>query len=167
MFVYVISEAIDGPCKIGYGYNPSARLNMMQVGNPRKLSVSHKVETQYPRDIERIAHNMAESRRLNGEWFNLTVTEAIEVVTRATEYAKDNLSWEDRPVEEKTNLPARPMKRSRRSRLPTKLDLWPIKRVLKPPSSEFIKRHPGYDNRPGFVWSVTKGWRSAPGSSTS
>lgn len=37
MFIYVIAESNDGPCKIGIGASPEKRRDMLQVGNPRLL----------------------------------------------------------------------------------------------------------------------------------
>ena len=37
MFIYVIAESEIGPCKVGFTLDPRARLQQLQVGNPRRL----------------------------------------------------------------------------------------------------------------------------------
>lgn len=89
MYVYVISEGVDGPCKIGFGQNPLARLEACRIGNPRPLRIAFQCASIRPRYVERIAHVMLAGKRVSGEWFWISEVEAQRLVLIAARRAGD------------------------------------------------------------------------------
>lgn len=78
--VYVIS--CEGyPVKIGIAKSPELRLRELQVGCPYRLHLYFSIEVEGDaRKIEKHCHNQLSRFRLEGEWFEITVEEAIEAV---------------------------------------------------------------------------------------
>lgn len=78
-FIYVIAADENGPIKIGISQNPEKRLRQLQTGHERRLILFHVQEFEPERAhlIERIIHNTVRHKRKIGEWFDLTVVEAI------------------------------------------------------------------------------------------
>ncbi len=81
MFIYVIGPE-KGPQKIGITNNLKNRLRAIQTGNPDVLSVQHfeEIDASRVRLLEKKIHEELSYKRLKGEWFNLTVEEAIDFV---------------------------------------------------------------------------------------
>jgi hypothetical protein len=82
--IYVIGPP-RGPVKIGLAVNPQRRLKTLQTGHDRLLSITHSrtVPAALSFDIERRAHFLVGSARVQGEWFNVSHSEAKEAVDRA------------------------------------------------------------------------------------
>lgn len=93
MYIYVIGPE-NGPQKIGITNNLKHRLRAIQTGNPDKLFVHHfeEIDASRVRLLERKIHLELVHKRLKGEWFNLTVEEAIDFVI----YFK--IRYEDDPL---------------------------------------------------------------------
>lgn len=69
---------MGGPCKLGIAKNPHMRLIDLQVGHPHPLKVFHISErVDGPQEEARI-HVYLAHKRLSGEWFQVTVAEAVE-----------------------------------------------------------------------------------------
>lgn len=81
MFLYVIGP-LSGPQKIGISKNPQSRLRSLQTGHPSKLFLNHSIEVPDDRVrlLERMIHQDLSHRRTNGEWFDLSPTEAEELL---------------------------------------------------------------------------------------
>lgn len=90
--IYIIGPA-DGPYKIGYAADPNARLVNLQVGQAveLKLHYSESTETTIAKVIEKLIHRTLAYKRIRGEWFNVTLEEAIGEVRHAF------IRWEDEP----------------------------------------------------------------------
>ena len=77
-FVYGI-ESRDA-IKIGYSNNPQKRLESLQTANPHllelKFSIKARTKSQ-AKFVENYLHDRLRHYRLNGEWFELGVTEYI------------------------------------------------------------------------------------------
>jgi hypothetical protein len=95
--MYVISSANhdNGPVKIGISNKPENRLKQLQTGYPEKICVkyieplSDKVEA---RSLENKLHKDMKHYRAYGEWFNMSVKEAIAFVQfTVIEYGKSDL----------------------------------------------------------------------------
>lgn len=76
-FVYFISRegSEDGPVKIGMTTKSvKSRLTMLQTGTPFKLKCLDHIEVDdgCAAYFERAFHKMLSSKRLNGEWFDIT-----------------------------------------------------------------------------------------------
>lgn len=65
--------------KLGYSKHPEKRLKQLQTGNPDALSLFHceEVEVENIRRAEKNLHNLLGAQRLKGEWFELSVEDAI------------------------------------------------------------------------------------------
>lgn len=90
--IYVIGPA-EGPFKIGYSANPNARLSSLQTGRTDKLILhySEETETDKAKVIEKLIHQTIAHKRIRGEWFDVTLDEAIGEVRHAL------IRWEDEP----------------------------------------------------------------------
>lgn len=80
MLVYVIAVRESGPCKIGITRAVDRRITMLQTGNPEKLKAFHTRTAENPSKLERQLHDALISKRLVGEWFDISVTDAIAVL---------------------------------------------------------------------------------------
>jgi hypothetical protein len=80
-FIYVISDAEKSEIrtKIGISQNPEKRLKQLQTGNPIRLSIHYIEELPYEktRVLESFLHSNLNHLRLKGEWFSMTVEDAI------------------------------------------------------------------------------------------
>ena len=81
-YLYVIAASPEGPCKIGFSANPEKRVRQLQTGHAYllKLQYSQVVPNHEARRIEKQIHRTIGYRRSQGEWFSVTVDEAIAEV---------------------------------------------------------------------------------------
>lgn len=86
-FVYAITNpAWPEAVKIGRACDPEARLASYQTNSPhRDYQLEHTVYFHDCYSAERELHARLESRRLNGEWFRLTVDEAVDQINQLRE----------------------------------------------------------------------------------
>ena len=88
-YVYVITnKAWDGWVKIGMAIDAEDRLNGYQTSSPhRDYVLEHKVYSPDRRASEQEAHTKAILKSVdhNGEWFKLSVTEAINILDNLNE----------------------------------------------------------------------------------
>lgn len=84
-FVYVIASD-GGPVKIGISADPLRRLIKAQTDSPVRLRLAHMQEVPAASCalIEHRAHMLSKASRVAGEWYDLSVEEAIEAIHRAT-----------------------------------------------------------------------------------
>lgn len=66
-FVYFIQAGEGGPIKIGWAYNPSARMSELQIGNPVDLRIIGAVYGDG--ELESELHRKFRRLKLRGEWF--------------------------------------------------------------------------------------------------
>ena len=80
--MYVIGSSEHGPCKLGISVNPDRRVNQLQTGHAARLHVYHQepVPANKTRLYEQYLHRDVGYNRVVGEWFALTVAEAIAQV---------------------------------------------------------------------------------------
>lgn len=83
-FVYVI-EATPGLVKIGISDNPKLRLRGVQTGCPYVLTLVAQFKVSDARFVERFIHEQFHAERLQGEWFAVASSRAIEAVKAACE----------------------------------------------------------------------------------
>jgi len=80
--IYVIAADELGPVKIGFSADPKRRLRQLQTGQATKLVLYHTEE--FPatmiKVMEKQIHNENRYRRMAGEWFNMSVSDAIDEV---------------------------------------------------------------------------------------
>jgi hypothetical protein len=83
-FLYVIAAAEHqlGPVKLGLSNEPEKRLKQLQTGHPEFLKIYHQEEAsdKNVKVLEKLLHRDINYRRQRGEWFNLSVAEAIDHV---------------------------------------------------------------------------------------
>src|ERR1041385_9578654 len=77
--MYVIGAVADGPVKLGISADPARRLKKLQTGHQQRLHLVHSeaVLAEKARLYERLLHRDVGYKRSHGEWFHLTVEEAI------------------------------------------------------------------------------------------
>lgn len=77
--IYVIAYDEAGPVKIGYSADPSRRVRQLQTGQANKLVLyySQDVSRDEARKIEKMIHETNGYLRGRGEWFNMSVEDAI------------------------------------------------------------------------------------------
>jgi hypothetical protein len=96
-FVYVIAPSPEGPCKIGFSADPHRRLRQLQTGYPARLTLYHFQPFCADRAplMEKLIHKSIAFRRAKGEWFNVSVEDAIsEVEFSLIRYGDEpNLRW--------------------------------------------------------------------------
>lgn len=78
-FLYVIGASAEGPVKLGFSAKPDRRLGQLQTGHAEPLCLFHteSVPVEKVRLYERLLHRDVGYQRVHGEWFNLTVEQAI------------------------------------------------------------------------------------------
>jgi len=82
-YQYVVAHAPCGPCKAGITNNPRRRLRELQTGSPKKLKIWLCVRIPGgAQEVERKVHTALKPLRMEGEWFDLTVEEAVVAVRR-------------------------------------------------------------------------------------
>lgn len=81
-FLYIIASDANGPVKLGLSTNPEKRVRQLQTGNVAPLQIYHTEEVADDRVkiAEKALHRLLGHKRIKGEWFNLTVEEALSEV---------------------------------------------------------------------------------------
>ena len=81
-FIYVISSAKsdNSPCKIGISDNPENRVKQLQTGHPEKLEIKFMKKLENARLYEKLLHKDMSYIRSHGEWFDLSVKQAIDQI---------------------------------------------------------------------------------------
>lgn len=75
--VYLV-KAENGPYKIGMAQSAKNRLKDF-VGLPFAISLEHVIATDDPRKLESYLHERFKSRRVRGEWFDLSGSDVEEI----------------------------------------------------------------------------------------
>jgi hypothetical protein len=78
-FIYVIAPHDSEKVKIGISDQPIRRLKQLQTGHPEILHIHHTepVNRKDRAVLERLIHKQNGHLRLKGEWFAMTVKDAI------------------------------------------------------------------------------------------
>lgn len=73
--LYIISEMLDGPVKIGRSVSAKSRLASLQTGNSRPLHLAavYTMDAETVVTAEEYLHEELERHALVGEWFDLSV----------------------------------------------------------------------------------------------
>lgn len=93
-YLYVIGWDANGPVKIGYTTDPERRLAQLQTAQPNPLQIFHtrEVEAERARLMEGLVHKVNRRHKINGEWYNLSVDDAIAEIEMAF------IQWGDKPL---------------------------------------------------------------------
>jgi predicted GIY-YIG superfamily endonuclease len=81
-FVYVIAPSPDGPVKIGFSADPHRRVRQLQTGYPGRLTLHYSEAFSAARAplMEKIIHRTISYKRKSGEWFDMSVEDAVAEV---------------------------------------------------------------------------------------
>lgn len=81
-FLYVIAASETGPVKLGLSVHPEKRVRQLQTGSALPLKIFHteEIDDALVKPAESALHRLLSYRRLKGEWFDLTVEQAIAEV---------------------------------------------------------------------------------------
>lgn len=74
-----------GPRKIGVATSPSARLTKLATGSAVPIRVLYEapVPAEIARDVEAFAHALLATRHQHGEWFRVSLDEAVSAIREA------------------------------------------------------------------------------------
>ena len=90
--VYVIASEIA--VKIGISASPLGRLAELSTASPFPLSLEFQIEAtwyeNHAADVERRVHSNLAARRMNGEWFKVSVAEAITEIEKELVKSRDD-----------------------------------------------------------------------------
>lgn len=109
MFVYFIQEGKGnhGYIKIGVSNNVNKRLDSLQTGNPRKLTLMASIKCDTPNNayrLEKKLHKKFKSQCIRGEWFSgmINLNSIQETFnTKPDNYEKDRAEYIDKPSKTK------------------------------------------------------------------
>jgi len=109
MYVYFIQEGKGsyGYIKIGKSNNVDKRLDSLQTGNPRKLTLMASIKCKTPNDalrLEKKLHIKFKKENIRGEWFsgliNLNSVEDVFHI-EPDNYEKERPDYIDKPSKTK------------------------------------------------------------------
>ena len=93
-FIYVICQdgknCQTGPVKVGITKDPYSRIKSLQTGNHHRLSYALKLTVpnkEMAAFIESAFHSIQQENRMIGEWFDIGVSEATQIVAFYLEVA--------------------------------------------------------------------------------
>lgn len=81
--VYVVASEKCKPVKIGHTKNAAKRLGSIQTGSPVKLFIHENTEMMSlpeAKAIEARVHEALKDHRMNGEWFDVDVQDAVDAI---------------------------------------------------------------------------------------
>lgn len=82
-YVYVLTnEAFPGRVKIGISYDPDARLAQFETGSPIPYKMEYTARSMSAAHTEQCVHFLLADYHVRGEWFRITVAEAVEAIER-------------------------------------------------------------------------------------
>lgn len=86
--------------KIGYTKNKNfnTRIKPLQTGNAYKIKCIDYFETKYGRNVEIAMHNYLSSKKKNGEWFVLDISDIVNFKS-ICELIEKNLDIINKPIE--------------------------------------------------------------------
>lgn len=88
-FIYLVSDGIN--TKIGATtYNPVKRLNELQVGNAKELTLigSYAVERRIA--TESLLHETYRHKNIRGEWFKLSGQDIVDIINNRVQSSNNN-----------------------------------------------------------------------------
>lgn len=84
-YIYVIAASEQGPVKVGISKDPHRRLRQLQTGQAEPLRLFHTeaIEEKQALLMEKAVHADNRHKKLKGEWFAMSVEDAILEVRHA------------------------------------------------------------------------------------
>lgn len=81
--VYLVGIPDEERYKIGWTRGKiDKRISPLQTGNPKKIEVIHLFETEHYMYVETWMHKQFASKRMEGEWFELSQEDVNSFITR-------------------------------------------------------------------------------------
>jgi Meiotically up-regulated gene 113 len=93
-YVYLMRNGTADLVKIGRGRDIASRRSDFRTGNPEELTVIDAIETDADSRGEAFLHGMYQSRRVTGEFFQLTEEQALEGAGFLREFLSKDLPVE-------------------------------------------------------------------------
>lgn len=83
-YIYIIGGT-EKPYKIGFSKEPHKRLKSLQTGYPEKLTLHYikEIDETQVRQLEKHIHRAIAYKRTKGEWFNISLDDAISEINFA------------------------------------------------------------------------------------
>ena len=78
-YLYIIQEGDNQNYKIGRSYQVENRLKSLQTSNASKLILIDKYQCKDCKTLEKRVHNHLKDKKLNGEWFTLSIDELTDI----------------------------------------------------------------------------------------
>lgn len=84
-YIYVIASSPDGPSKIGISIHPEKRVRQLQTGRDDVLRLFHKeaIPRERAQLMEGVIHRENRHLRTKGEWFAMSVQDAMMEIKHA------------------------------------------------------------------------------------
>lgn len=86
MYIYLIQSEENSYYKIGISKFPQKRIEQLQTGNASKLKLISIYKSNLAKKIEQSFHNHFSHLKLNGEWFDLSMTEVLSFVKHCKKF---------------------------------------------------------------------------------
>ena len=87
--VYFVKHKTMKPIKIGVTSNLTKRLQALRVSCPYGLDLIGRILSPEPKELESKLHKRLKSKRLNGEWFDISISEAKDIISEYKPSKKD------------------------------------------------------------------------------
>ena len=90
--VYFVKHKTMKPIKIGVTSNLTKRLQALRVSCPYGLDLIGRILSPEPKELESKLHKRLKSKRLNGEWFDISISEVKDIIDEYDEDYKSDLN---------------------------------------------------------------------------
>ena len=90
--VYFVKHKFMKPIKIGFTSNLTKRLQSLKVTSPYGLDLIGRILSPEPKELESKLHKRLKSKRLNGEWFDISISEVKDIIDEYDEDYKSDLN---------------------------------------------------------------------------
>ena len=89
--VYFVKHRRQDPIKIGYSSNLKQRLIDLKISSPYGMDLIGTIKSPEAKNLESRIHKRLESHRLSGEWFDISIQDAKDIVCEFDEDYKSEL----------------------------------------------------------------------------
>ena len=118
--VYFVKHRRQDPIKIGYSSNLKQRLNELKISSPYGMDLIGTIKSPEAKNLESRIHKRLESHRLSGEWFDISIQDAKDIVCEFDEDYKSELKklhslleHNDLSIDDLTRIITRQIKREK------------------------------------------------------
>lgn len=93
-YLYVIAASEQGPVKLGRSATPQKRLKQLQTGSQDRLQLFYSVLVESDVRLEKELHRLNRHLRRKGEWFDMTVKDAIGEINHVCIFDGDQCEYD-------------------------------------------------------------------------